>query len=67
MTPMDGHAELAAIRRTELEAAAVRHRRERALHRADRGPSPVLRLYARLWWASRPRVSAWGPAPSGFG
>ena len=63
MTPMDGYAELAAIRRAELEAAATRHRRERALRRADRRPSPVLRLYARLWWASRPRVAAWGPVP----
>lgn len=67
MIPMDGHAELTTIRRAEFEAAAARHRRARDARRSGSGPSPLLRLYARLWWASRPRVAAWGPAPSGVG
>jgi hypothetical protein len=52
------------MRRRELETAAVAHRtaRDCARRRARvAGPSPVLRLYARLWWASRPRAAAWIP------
>jgi DNA-nicking Smr family endonuclease len=64
MTPMDPHARLAAIRGAEYEADAAHHRRVRTARRAGRGPSPVLRLYTRLWWASRPRVAAWGPPPT---
>ena len=61
MNPLDGHAEIAATRRREMERAAAHHRLARS---APRGPSPVLRLYARIWWASRPRVGAWGPPPA---
>jgi hypothetical protein len=53
---------LMRLRRRELEAAAAAHRLARECRRARvRGPSPLLRLYARLWWASRPRVRAWTP------
>lgn len=61
MTPTDGYAALAAAHRTELEEAAAHYRRGRAARAADRVPSPLLRAYARLWWAGRPRVGAWGP------
>ena len=61
MNPLDSHAEVAAMHRREMERAAVRHRLARSVHR---GSSPVLRLYARIWWASRPRVGAWGPPPA---
>jgi hypothetical protein len=63
MTPMDGHADAAALHRREMERAAAAHRLARSCRRARTGPSPVLRLYARLWWASRPRVDAWGAPP----
>ncbi|TQM15064.1 hypothetical protein [Pseudonocardia kunmingensis] len=42
----------------EAEAA---HRRLVRACRGRRRPSRVLRLYARLWWASRPRAAAWTP------
>lgn len=45
------------LRRRDLEAEAAAHRRRRTCRR----PSPVLRLYARIWWASRPRAAAWAP------
>jgi hypothetical protein len=61
MNPLDGHAEIAAMHRRDMERAAARHRLARSVHR---GSSPVLRLYARIWWASRPRVDAWGPPPA---
>jgi hypothetical protein len=48
------------MRRRELQTAAAAHRTARDCARAT-GPSPVLRLYARLWWASRPRAAAWIP------
>lgn len=48
------------LRRAELEAAAAADRRARACTPAGR-PSLALRLYARLWWASRPRAAAWAP------
>jgi hypothetical protein len=60
MNPMDGH-DVVASRRRELERAAARHRLARTCRPERTGPSPLLRLYARLWWASRPRVEAWGP------
>ena len=63
MTPTDAHAALAAARRAELEEAAAHYRRHRAVRSATRGPSPTMRLYARLWWATRPRAGAWGPVP----
>jgi hypothetical protein len=63
MTSTDGHAALAAARRAEFEEAAAHYRRLRVVRRAARGPSPLLRAYARLWWAGRPRAGAWGPVP----
>jgi hypothetical protein len=47
------------LRREELEAAAAAHRLARRSRSAR--PSLVLRIYARLWWASRPRAAAWTP------
>jgi hypothetical protein len=47
-------------RRREMEADARVQRQLREPRALCRRPSPVLRLYARLWWASRPRV--WTPA-----
>jgi hypothetical protein len=47
--------------RRDREAAAAHRRLVRACRRAGRRPSPVLRLYARVWWASRPRAAAWTP------
>jgi hypothetical protein len=56
------HAGRVRLHRRELEAAAAAHRLARECRRARDGrPSPLLRLYARLWWASRPRVTAWTP------
>jgi hypothetical protein len=64
MNPTDGYAAMATARRTELEEAATHYRRQRAVRSATHGPSPLLRLYTRLWWASRPRVDAWGATPA---
>jgi hypothetical protein len=55
--PLEHHAHL---RRRELEAAAAAHRLARDCTGPAR-PSLALRLYARLWWASRPRAAAWTP------
>ncbi|HLU59779.1 MAG TPA: hypothetical protein VKZ81_30330 [Pseudonocardia sp.] len=52
------------VRRCELERAAAEHRSARRGRRAD-PPSPLLRRYARLWWAARPRVASWALCPSG--
>ncbi|HZG90286.1 MAG TPA: hypothetical protein VEZ42_08730 [Pseudonocardia sp.] len=60
----DRYAHLAHARRVELERAAADARLRRACRSPARGASPLLRVYARLWWASRPRVGAWGPPPS---
>jgi hypothetical protein len=62
MTPTDGYEAAAAARRAELERAATRYRQARQFRRGR--PSPVLRLYARIWWATRPRVDAWGLPPT---
>jgi hypothetical protein len=64
MTP-EHHSAMAAARRAEFEEAARHYRRERAVRAAARGPSPLLRAYTRLWWASRPRAGAWGAVPAG--
>jgi hypothetical protein len=64
MNPMDSHVAAAALHRRELERAAAEYRRARGCRPARPGPSPLLRLYTRLWWASRPRAGAWGPPPS---
>jgi hypothetical protein len=66
MNPMDSHAAATALHRQELERAAAEYRQARRCRPERTGPSPLLRLYARLWWASRPRVGAWGP-PSARG
>lgn len=52
-----GHAH---ARAEELLRVADLHRRRRLVRRP--GPSLVVRVYARLWWASRPRAGAWAPA-----
>lgn len=52
MDPQYGH-----LRHEDLLAAADEHRRARAC-RSPTAPL-ALRLYARLWWASRPRVETW--------
>ena len=59
MDPLDP----ARTRRTELEARAAAYRmaRDCTRGRPARRPSVILRLYARLWWASRPRAAAWTP------
>ena len=55
MDPLEQH-------RRELEATAAAARLARDCRGAGAArPSPVLRVYARLWWASRPRVAAWTP------
>lgn len=56
MEPLE---QIARLRRRELEAEAAAYRAAR--HHVARRPSPALRLYARLWWASRPRAAAWTP------
>lgn len=60
---MDPLAEFMRQRREELEAAAAAHRLARQLRMSARRPRPsrLMRLYARLWWASRPRAAAWTP------
>lgn len=66
MHPLERHA---SLRRAELEAAAAAYRKVRDCRRAAQGrrPSWLLRLYARLWWASRPRAAAWTPGLFGPG
>lgn len=51
MDPTYGH-----LHREELLAASAEHRLARTCRRR---PSPALRLYMRVWWASRPRVETW--------
>lgn len=56
---MHEHGEaLHRLRHDELVADATAARLARRCRRPRR-PSPVLRLYARLWWASRPRAERW--------
>jgi hypothetical protein len=60
---VDPFQQLVHLHRAEMEAAAAAHRLLRQRRAAlRRRPSPALRLYARLWWASRPRAEAWAPA-----
>lgn len=64
MHPFAHEMHIVQMRRRELEAAAAAHRLAHRLARScarPSRPSPVLRLYARLWWASRPRAAAWTP------
>jgi hypothetical protein len=59
VNPLEFHVHL---RRRQLEDAAAAHRLARECRRAQAArPSPFLRVYARLWWASRPRAAAWTP------
>jgi hypothetical protein len=46
------------LRHEELVAEADAARRARRC-RGPARPGPLLRLYARLWWASRPRAGRW--------
>ncbi|WP_232665038.1 hypothetical protein [Pseudonocardia sp. TRM90224] len=46
----------------ELRAAASEHRLAAGKRDADRSPSTLVRLYARIWWASRPRAAVWAPS-----
>ena len=55
---MDPFEHFAHLHRHEMEAQAAAYR---AARRARARPSRALRLYARLWWASRPRAAAWTP------
>lgn len=56
---MDEHFHaLHRLRHDELVAAAAADRLARR-SRGPRRPGPLLRLYARLWWASRPRAERW--------
>ncbi len=54
--------DLARLRGEQLQAEAAEFRLARACRRSRRRPGLALRLYARLWWASRPRVESWSPA-----
>jgi hypothetical protein len=58
--PLAHEMHVVQARRQELEAVAATFRMARRCTRPA-GPSLVLRLYARLWWASRPRTAAWAP------
>jgi len=49
------------LTRRDREAAAADWRLVRECRAAGRRPSLAVRLYARLWWASRPRAAAWTP------
>lgn len=59
---MNGHEHLARPRAAQLHAGAAEYRLARTCRRSRRRPGLALRLYARLWWASRPRVESWSPA-----
>jgi hypothetical protein len=51
--------DLVARRGAELRAAAAAYRLRRECRRR---PALPVRIYARLWWASRPRAAVWAPA-----
>lgn len=59
---MDTFHYLAHFRAAELQTAASLHRMARDARRDPRPARRIARLYARLWWASRPRAAAWAPA-----
>jgi hypothetical protein len=56
----DPYGHLAYLRAEELRRAADEHRLRVLAERPAR-PSLLLRLYARAWWASRPRAERWTP------
>jgi hypothetical protein len=60
---IDPYGHLAYLRAQELRRAADAHRLRALAQRAARPPRPslLLRLYARAWWASRPRAERWTP------
>jgi hypothetical protein len=58
---IDPYGHLAYLRAADLQRAADEHRRH-LLATAPRGPSLLLRLYTRAWWASRPRAERWAPS-----
>ncbi len=59
---MHDHEHLVRLRAAQLHADAAEFRLARSCRRPGRRPGLALRLYARLWWASRPRVGSWSPA-----
>jgi hypothetical protein len=58
---VDPLEQLVHLRRMEMEASAAAHRLVRQHAALRTRPSRALRLYARLWWASRPRAAGWAP------
>lgn len=57
----DVHGELAHHHAMERRRAADEHRLAMLAAASEERPSRLLRLYARLWWASRPRTAHWAP------
>ncbi len=57
---IDPYGHLAYVRADELRRAADEHRLRVLAERPAR-PSLLLRLYTRVWWASRPRAERWTP------
>ena len=57
----DVHGELAHLHAMERRRAADAHRLAMIATVRRPRPSRLLRLYARLWWASRPRAARWAP------
>ena len=57
---IDPYGHLAYLRAAELRSAADAHRLRVLVDRPAR-PSLLLRLYTRVWWASRPRAERWTP------
>lgn len=56
---MDTFQYLAHFHADELRSAAADHNRAMPPRVPRRR---IGRLYARLWWASRPRAATWAPA-----
>lgn len=56
---MDTFQYLAHFRADELRSAAGEYRATKPARLRRRR---IGRLYARLWWASRPRAATWAPA-----
>lgn len=59
---MDAFQYIAQFHAMDLRAEADRHRLARASRPATGQRRPIAALYARLWWASRPRATTWAPA-----
>ena len=56
----DPYGHLAYLRAQELQRAAEDYRLGMLAERRT-CPPLVMRLYARAWWASRPRAHRWAP------